>query len=81
MVTYFRQNPVLRAKARFFIDVVSTKFVPTWTAFVSGKGTADAFVSATEQVTAVLPETGFALGECSTADIAVPCSRAHCFEE
>ncbi|GBE89240.1 glutathione S-transferase C-terminal-like protein [Sparassis crispa] len=64
-------DPVLRAKARFFIDVVSTKFVPAWSAFVSGKGTADAFVSATEQVTALLPETGFAVGEYSTADIAV----------
>ncbi|KAL6302571.1 glutathione S-transferase C-terminal-like protein [Sparassis latifolia] len=65
------KDPVLRAKARFFVDAVSTKFTPTWFPFVAGKGSAEDFIKGTEQVQALLPESGFAIGQYSIADIAI----------
>ncbi|GBE89239.1 Pyrimidodiazepine synthase [Sparassis crispa] len=64
-------DPVLRAKTRFFIDTVSTKLVSAWFPFVNGVASAEPFLNGVEQVVALLPETGFAVGVYSLADIAV----------
>ncbi|KAI0765457.1 glutathione S-transferase C-terminal-like protein [Fomes fomentarius] len=65
-------DPVKRARARFFIDGVSTKFNPAWQAFVQGKGPAEDLYKAAEYLQALLPESGgFAVGEYSIADIAI----------
>ncbi|RPD53469.1 glutathione S-transferase C-terminal-like protein [Lentinus tigrinus ALCF2SS1-7] len=65
-------DPVLRAKARFFIDGVSTKLVPAWHNFLQGKSPVEDFYKAVEYVQALLPaEGGFAVGEYSIADIAI----------
>lgn len=66
-------DPVARAKTRFFIEVVSSKFSPAWNAFFRGQagGSVDAFLNALEEVQALLPSEGYAVGEYSTADIAI----------
>lgn len=65
------KDPVLRAKARFFIDAVSTKVVPAWHTFFSGNGPADNFLNGLDQIQALLPASGFAVGQYSIADAAV----------
>ncbi|KAI9061575.1 glutathione transferase omega class [Trametes sanguinea] len=64
-------DPVLRAKARFFVDGVSTKFVPAWQAYLQGKGPVEDFYKAVEYLQGLLPEQGYAIGEYSLADIAL----------
>jgi len=65
-------DPVTRAKARFFIEVVSSKLVPAWNSFWRGTGgTAEGFLNAIEAVQSLLPKEGFAVGDYSIADIAV----------
>ncbi|KAJ7484162.1 thioredoxin-like protein [Mycena latifolia] len=66
-------DPVQRAKARFFIEVVSSKFVPAWIgAIFSGKPW-EPFWESLEEVQALLPaDKPYALGnEYSAADIAI----------
>ncbi|OBZ77265.1 Pyrimidodiazepine synthase [Grifola frondosa] len=65
------KDPVLRAKARFFIDAVSTKLVPAWGAYFSRHGPVDDFLKAIETIQALLPESGFAIGPYSIADAAL----------
>lgn len=66
------QDPVLRAKARFFIDAVSTKFNPAYFSFVMrGDGTTESLFKAFEDIQALLPPTGFAVGDWSIADAAL----------
>lgn len=66
-------DPVQRARARFFIDVVSNKLVPGWMGLVR-TGTPEAlqgFVQGIQAIQDLLPEQGFAVGEFSIADVAV----------
>ncbi|KZT64292.1 glutathione S-transferase [Daedalea quercina L-15889] len=66
-------DPVQRARARFFVDAVSTKLTPAWNSYLR-TGTADArdaFVAAVDAIQGLLPERGFAIGDFSIADIAV----------
>lgn len=69
-------DPVQRARARFFVEAVSTKLVPAWmTLLKSGTPeSSQAFLNAID-----LPPQGFAIGEYSIADISVApfVARAH----
>ncbi|KAI0777796.1 hypothetical protein BD413DRAFT_602079 [Trametes elegans] len=64
-------DPVLRAKARFFIDGVSTKLVPAWQAYSQGKGPLEDYYKAVEYLQGLLPAHGFAVGQYSIADVAI----------
>ncbi|GJE93725.1 glutathione S-transferase family protein [Phanerochaete sordida] len=73
-------DPVLRAKARLFIDAVSTTFLGPASAGIRGVlhggGDATPLVRALEALQALLPPTGFAIGEFSAADVALAPSLA-----
>jgi glutathione S-transferase len=67
------KDPVLRAQARFFIEVVSSKFVPAFQKFlVRGEGYED-LLAAAEAIQNILPASGsYAVGDQYTiADIAI----------
>lgn len=65
-------DPVQRAKARLFIDAVSTKYSPAaFKVTHSGEGDPEALVQALESLQALLPPKGFVIGEFSIADIAI----------
>jgi glutathione S-transferase len=68
-------NPVLRAKARFFINAVSTGFVPAYHSFVlSGEPVSSSkLLASLESLQALLPSEGFAVGgpEFTIADASV----------
>ncbi|KAG2152618.1 glutathione S-transferase C-terminal-like protein [Suillus bovinus] len=51
-------DPVLRAQARFFIEVVSTKFGPNFMKFITGspEGTHTALLAAVEAIQDILPD-------------------------
>lgn len=64
-------DPVERAKARFFIETVGSKFNPGFGAlFVKGEGP-DVLFAGLEAVQALLPKEGFAIGQWSIADAAI----------
>ncbi|KAK7685072.1 hypothetical protein QCA50_011909 [Cerrena zonata] len=64
-------DPVLRAKARFFYDAVGNKFNSAYFNYVlKPGGSQEALFKATEDLQALLPPTGFAVGEWSIADAA-----------
>ncbi|KAG0695568.1 glutathione S-transferase C-terminal-like protein [Suillus ampliporus] len=67
-------DPVLRAKARFFIEIVSTKFSPHYVKFAMGdpEGTHVALLKGVDAVQAILPDGAkYAVGDqYSIADIA-----------
>lgn len=65
------KDPVLRAKARLFIDAVSNKFNPAQFQVLGTGADPELLVTAFEQIQALLPPTGFAIGEFSIADIAI----------
>jgi len=67
------KDPVLRAKARFFIDAVGTKLTPAWHAFLSKGGEPDALFKAIEAIQALLaPNAKYAVNDDFTiADIAI----------
>ncbi|KAI0674660.1 thioredoxin-like protein [Trametes maxima] len=64
-------DPVKRAQARFFIEGVSGKVVPSWIGYLLGKAPADDFYEAFEYIQGLLPASGFAIGDFSIADVAV----------
>ncbi|KAM5541896.1 hypothetical protein V8D89_004625 [Ganoderma adspersum] len=65
-------DPVARARARFFVDAIGTKFTPAWHAYLQGKGTLDALYDAVAFLQGLLPEgEGFAVGAYSVADVAI----------
>ncbi|OCH86934.1 hypothetical protein OBBRIDRAFT_796655 [Obba rivulosa] len=64
-------DPVLRAKARFFIDAVGTKLTPSWNSFFRKGGSPDDFFAGLEVIQALLPASGFAVGQYSIADAAI----------
>ncbi|KAI0699157.1 hypothetical protein C8T65DRAFT_793556 [Cerioporus squamosus] len=64
-------DPVLRAKARFFMKVADEKFSKAFFRFVLlGLGGSIEMLTAVEEIQALLPATGFAVGEWSIADAA-----------
>lgn len=66
------KDPVLRAKARIFIDAVSNKLTQTQYKVINrGEGTAEDLVQAYESLQALLPPKGFVVGDFSIADIAI----------
>ncbi|KAI0360322.1 hypothetical protein OH77DRAFT_1418211 [Trametes cingulata] len=64
-------DPVQRAKARFFIEGVSSKLIPAWYAHFLRNAPVEDFYSALEYVQSLLPAEGFAIGQFSIADIAI----------
>ncbi|OCH87043.1 glutathione S-transferase [Obba rivulosa] len=64
------KDPILRAKARFFLDFVHTKFIPPWVGHFRLGHPAEPFFAALEELQALLPSSGFAVGEWSIADAA-----------
>ena len=65
-------DPVKRAQARFFIDGVSSKFVPAWSGVQFRNASVEDLYAALEYLQSLLPaESGFAIGEFSAADIAI----------
>jgi glutathione S-transferase len=67
------QDPVKRAQARYFVDVVSNTFVPKWAAFLIKGQSPDALYTAIETIQNLLPDdTPYANGEhFSIADISI----------
>ncbi|RPD55575.1 glutathione S-transferase [Lentinus tigrinus ALCF2SS1-7] len=65
------KDPVKRAQARFFIEGVSSKFIPAWFGFQMRNAPAEDVYKALEYLQSLLPESGFAVGEFSAADIAI----------
>ena len=65
------KDPVTRAKARLFVDVVSTKLCPAQAAVVTNGEDPEQLVQAYEHMQALLPPRGFVVGEFSIADIAI----------
>lgn len=66
------KDPILRAKARFFIEIVSTKLVPTWAGSAFRGESTNTILAGIQAVQALLPpQDGFAVGEWSIADAAV----------
>ncbi|KAJ3719593.1 glutathione S-transferase [Lentinula guzmanii] len=59
------KDPVLRAKARFFIDAFANKFAPANFAFQGGKSTngAEGIFSAIEQLQDLMAPEGLAIGD------------------
>ncbi|THH07889.1 hypothetical protein EW145_g3072 [Phellinidium pouzarii] len=61
------KDPVLRAKARLFIDAVSTKLVPGWGGFVQRGENVDALYAGLEAIQGLLPsDATFAVGNTYT---------------
>ncbi|KIJ63197.1 hypothetical protein HYDPIDRAFT_168748 [Hydnomerulius pinastri MD-312] len=66
------EDPVLRAKARFFVETISSKLTPTYGAFVLRGESSERVLSGLEAIQDTLPETGkYAVGDQYTiADVA-----------
>ncbi|KAM5541835.1 hypothetical protein V8D89_004564 [Ganoderma adspersum] len=64
------RDPVLHAKARIFASVVDTKILEGLREFFFMGAPASGLLAAFEALQALLPPTGFAVGEWSVADIA-----------
>ena len=68
----FPADPVKRAQARFFIEGVSSKFVPAWFGVQFRNASVEDLYAALEYLQSLLPaESGFVVGEFSLADIAI----------
>lgn len=66
------KDPVARAKARLFIDAVSTKLTPAQASIIYNGGDGEQLVQAFEYIQSLLPPQGYALGEeFSIADISI----------
>ena len=65
------KDPVLRAKARFFIEKLNTVLVPAWDDFPQREGSKEPFLAVLDVVQSLLPETGFVVGEWSIADASI----------
>ena len=64
------RDPVLHAKARIFASIVDTKLLDGLREFFFLGGPVSGLLAGFEALQALLPPTGFAVGEWSTADIA-----------
>jgi len=71
--TLLPKDPVLRAKARFFIDAVGTKLSPAWNAFLRRGESEDALLKAFDDIQSLLPkDKTFAVSnDFTTADAAI----------
>ncbi|KAG5351784.1 IN2-1 like protein [Termitomyces sp. T112] len=70
--TLLPTDPVLRAKARFFIDTVATTIGTTYGAFVFRAESAEKVLTSIEKIQSLLPPEGYAIGPRFTiADAAV----------
>ncbi|EMD37294.1 hypothetical protein CERSUDRAFT_113944 [Gelatoporia subvermispora B] len=65
------EDLVVRAKARFFTEVVQSRLIPAWQGHFAKGQPVEPFVVALEEVQALLPPSGFAVGEWSIADATV----------
>ncbi len=65
------EDPLLRAKARFFIETADEKFTKAFFSFVFTRGSVDEILAAVEEMQALLPAAGFAVGQWSIADAAL----------
>ncbi|TFK81623.1 thioredoxin-like protein [Polyporus arcularius HHB13444] len=63
-------EPVQRAKARFFIKTTEEKFCKVFFSFIFLGGEVDSMLAAVEEMQALLPDAGFAVGRWSIADAA-----------
>ncbi|TFK84923.1 hypothetical protein K466DRAFT_495692 [Polyporus arcularius HHB13444] len=62
------EEPLLRAKARFFIETADHKFTKAFFSFLFSRGSVDEMLIAVEEMQALLPAAGFAIGQWSIAD-------------
>lgn len=65
------KDPILRAKARFFIETVTPAFAGAWRAFLARGEDPEAIFKAVDVIQGLLPAEGFAVGQWSIADAAV----------
>ncbi|KZT63357.1 hypothetical protein DAEQUDRAFT_147094 [Daedalea quercina L-15889] len=66
------QCPVLRAKARFFVNAVCSELLSAWDDFFRHGHSMDAFLLQLERVQGLMPpDGGFAIGPFSTADAVI----------
>lgn len=65
------KDPVLRAKARFFADTVTSKFNEAYRPALTRGEDPEAILTAVEYIQRLLPEEGYAIGKWSIADAAV----------
>lgn len=65
------KDPIQRAKARFFIETATSKFVPSFNGAVIRGESVENVLKGAEAVQALLPAEGFAVGEWSIADAAI----------
>ena len=65
------KDPVLRAKARFFIDSATSKFNGAYRPAVTQGADPEAVLGAVEHIQQLLPEEGYAVGKWSIADAAI----------
>lgn len=66
------KDPVLRANARFFINTVSTEFVPTYISVLMAREPVEKLLASLKPVQALLPAEGFAVGpEFTIADASI----------
>uniref|UniRef100_A0A8H7XIM3 GST N-terminal domain-containing protein n=1 Tax=Psilocybe cubensis TaxID=181762 RepID=A0A8H7XIM3_PSICU len=65
------KDPILRAKARFFVETVTPKFSGAYYAALTRGEDPDQILGAIEVIQNLLPPEGFAVGEWSIADAAV----------
>ncbi|KAF5351189.1 hypothetical protein D9756_008183 [Leucocoprinus leucothites] len=69
--TLLPKDPLLRAKARFFIETFSSKAIPAWYASANRGESPEKFLEGIQAIQALLPAEGYAIGEWSIADAAV----------
>ena len=66
------KDPVLRAKARFFAETVTSKFnSEAYRPALTGTGEIEAVIGAIDFIQQLLPDEGYAVGKWSIADAAV----------
>jgi len=66
------KDPVLRAKARFFINAVSTTLLTSWASVVFSGEPVEKLLASLESIQALLPEEGLAVGpEFTIADASI----------
>ena len=72
------KDPVLHAKAHFFIDLAASKFSGAFQPAVMHRADPEAVLGAIEYIQQLLPEEGYAVGKWSIADAAITpfCARA-----
>ncbi|KAF9448150.1 hypothetical protein P691DRAFT_730207 [Macrolepiota fuliginosa MF-IS2] len=65
------KDPVIKAKARFFVETVTAKLPPAWYGAATRGESLDNVLAAIDVLQSLLPAEGYAVGEWSIADAAV----------